>query len=81
MLQHTDTKLPCSSDPEMWFESKDKLIQKEAIEACGHCPLALRCLEQCLELEALLGHTVDGIHAGTTPAQRRKLQGKFKRIA
>lgn len=81
MLQHTDEPLACASNPDMWFAVKDIAAQRHAIEACKQCPMALLCLEQCLELEALLGHTVDGIHAGTTPAQRRKLQGKFKRIA
>lgn len=81
MLQHTDTPPPCSVAPENWFENQDISIQRQAIEICKQCPMALLCLEQCLELEALLGHTVDGIHAGTTPRQRRKLQGKFKRIA
>lgn len=81
MLQHTETPIACGTNPDMWFETKDLAVQRRAIELCKQCPLALQCLDQCLELEAMLGHTLEGIHAGTTPTQRRKLQGKFKRIA
>lgn len=80
MLQHTETPLACATDPETWF-AVTKAEKQFAIDQCKKCPMVLQCLDQCLELESMLGHTVEGIHAGTTPEQRRRLVGKFKRIA
>jgi WhiB family redox-sensing transcriptional regulator len=78
-MLHTDEPTPCQTrDPELWF-SRKKADVANAKALCLSCPLRLRCLEEALETEALLGQSLHGIHGALTPAERTKT--KLKRIA
>ena len=63
--------LPCKSDPDLWFSTLKSNIVK-AKRQCYGCPMKAACLAQVDELETQLGQTIHGVHAGLTPAERRK---------
>lgn len=70
------TRPPCQDvDPELFFPiSYGSLASARQIEkargVCGRCPVAVACLRAALDNP----HIDDGIWAGTTPEQRRKLR-------
>ena len=58
-------------DPELFFPSQagqEQYRAREVADLCGGCPVAEACLEYAL------AHSVEGIWAGTTTAQRRRLR-------
>lgn len=72
--------LPCrDADPELFFPYKYNLTCQEQITearaVCAECPVRLLCLEN-----ALANPDLDGIWAGTTPMERRRIRtGKGRR--
>lgn len=78
-MLHTDEPTACQSqDPELWFSKTPSDIAKAKV-FCLSCVQRLRCLEEVLETEALLGQRLHGIHGALTPAERTKTT--LKRIA
>lgn len=82
MSQSTEvaTAVPCyTMNPEIWFDTSRKGIA-QAKSLCGICPRKLPCLEDTVTTERLMGSSIHGVHAGLTPAERRKLS-TVKRIS
>lgn len=78
-MLNTDKPTPCmQQNPELWF-SKRKADQLRAKNFCLSCPVILQCLEDALETEKLMGQSLHGIHAATTPEERQTV--RVKRIA
>src|SRR5205823_5895212 len=64
-------------DPDLWFPEKHErdergrerlVVDVIALDRCAVCPVAEPCLTYAVE------HDVEGVWAGTTPAQRRELR-------
>ena len=58
-------------DPELFFPSQpgqEQYRAREVADLCGGCPVAGACLEYALT------NSVEGIWAGTTTAQRRRMR-------
>lgn len=66
---------PCTwpdSDPDAWFSRGGR--PREAIDACGFCPMRERCLAAALAFESgRNGHDRFGIWGGLTPHERAAL--------
>ena len=78
-MLHTDEATPCNTvNPELWFsESPAAIVAAKAL--CLTCGLRLRCLEEVLETEEMLGMRLRGIHGALTPSERTKTT--MKRLA
>lgn len=78
-MLHIDEPTACAEAfPELWFSNEPKKIA-EAKRLCRACPFMLRCLNECIETEKLLGQRLRGIHGGLEPHERANL--KMRRIA
>jgi WhiB family redox-sensing transcriptional regulator len=73
--------LPCwQADPELFFPSQynrtfeDQIAEAKAV--CAGCPMRDVCLQWALERPYL-----EGIWAGTTPLERRRLRNPRKKAA
>jgi WhiB family redox-sensing transcriptional regulator len=64
-----------SAEPDMWFTETAghalSATQKQAIEACGWCPVRAECLQFALDTDEQFG-----VWGGMTPSQRRKLKNR-----
>lgn len=65
-----------STDPELWFSTRRR-DQERAKTLCRSCKAAATCLEETLETERNLGHTLHGIFAGTTEQERQQVLTKL----
>ena len=68
-MLHTDDPTPCGPDPRLWFSTRQAdILGAKAL--CLTCGQRLRCLEETLATEELLGQRLHGIHGALTPAER-----------
>jgi WhiB family redox-sensing transcriptional regulator len=73
-LRNTEEALPClDADPELFFPHMYNLTCKDQIEEakqiCASCPMREACLDWAVERTDL-----DGLWAGTTPMDRRRIR-------
>lgn len=65
--------MPCrQADAEVFFSTK-RADQEKAMRLCRTCFRAEACLAETLQTERLLGHALEGIHAGTTKSERQRV--------
>lgn len=64
-----DETTPCAEDPDAWFPDGHNVhVVKDLLVACLECPIYGPCLEWALHVRE------DGIWAGTTPTQRKRMR-------
>jgi hypothetical protein len=66
---------PCSADPETFLSEVTTDIRLSK-RICERCPLRVTCLEQTLELEDQLGHTIKGTAGATTQQERVEIHAR-----
>lgn len=80
-ISNSDEKLPCfEAGPDLFFpEAYGRAYHKEIDKAralCGTCPM----LEPCRDW-AIPKPNLDGIWAGTTPKERRRIRNGKQKVA
>lgn len=79
-LTHIDTDLECANETRLFFPPDYTATFHDDIEKakalCMVCPLARSCLEWALPQTSL-----EGIWGATTPADRRRIRRRRKKIA
>lgn len=65
------TELACNKQPDK-FTSSNSHYQEQVKHLCLPCPIAPKCLADCLDYEETSGETMIGVYGGTTTAERRR---------
>lgn len=65
-------------DPELWFSTRTA-DKERAKFLCRTCPVALACLTDTLDYEAMTNETRHGIHGGLDESERRQFARRQKR--
>jgi WhiB family redox-sensing transcriptional regulator len=79
-LHWTETASCVSADADLFFPLGDETVHAEQIaeirRVCAACPAARRCLEW-----ALTTGEPEGIWAGTTPGERRRIRAAGRTVS